>query len=149
MTLWEFTRAHPSIIHYERTGVEGIDFAALDKKIEGSRLLKRMRSFIFFSNNYTEILAGKYDDFPAAVEEKEDGASVEEKRREGVKKKIAALNALKLSPAQLAALKAETGVYPADVKSELELAILNPGRESAAFELYGRIREYVKNDCMA
>ena len=149
MTLWEFTKAHPTIIHYERTGVEGIDFGALDKKIEGSRLLKRMRSFIFFSNNYTEILAGKYDDFPAAVEEKEDGASAEEQRREGVRKRIAALNALKLTTVQEKALKAETGVTPGDVKAELELAILNPGRESEAMELYGRVKEYVKNGCMA
>ena len=68
MTLQEFSALHPKVIHYERVGVEGIDFESLHKKIEKSRYLKSRQSFVYLIKNYKDILAGKFDDFTLGVE---------------------------------------------------------------------------------
>lgn len=67
MTFDEFRAAHPTVIQYEKAGIAGIDFGALHARIEKSRYLKSRQSFVFMVKHYSEILAGRYDDFTLEI----------------------------------------------------------------------------------
>jgi hypothetical protein len=61
----EFPQVKPE--QAEEATFEGIDFEKLSEKFRASKkMLQTRRSFSWIASHYSEILAGKYDDFPEA-----------------------------------------------------------------------------------
>ena len=120
MTFDEFRAAHPNVFQYEKAGIEGIDFGALHARIEKSRYLKSRQSFVFMVKHYSEILAGRYDDFTLEImpDKKEDPKEAE---RNEIKDYIAKL---KLIPDDLKErIREETWIKIEDVITEFRFAL--------------------------
>lgn len=154
MTFQDFVKLHPNIIHYDRVGVEGIDFDALHVKIEKSRYLKSRRSFIYLAKNYKSIIAGDYDDFKLDVEDSKEECR---KREEFIlnaklKKAVKEIEAVVFSEKELTEFKYETGMYPTDVIEKIKVAISNKSEYFVreAEEAYKRFKEFTDGkNCVA
>lgn len=145
MTLQEFSDLHPQIIHYDRAGVEGINFDVLHQRIEKSRLLKTRRSFLFFAKNYARIIRGEYDDFTLEIKREEPiECPHSETIIRNLKEAISNLKALKLSPADIQTCKDQYGVIPKEVIKDLEDALTTKfGQVAWAFDRYNSIERFV------
>lgn len=154
MTFQDFVKLHPNIIHYDRVGIEGIDFDALHIKIEKSRYLKSRRSFIYLTKNYKSIIAGDYDDFKLDVEDAEEERC---KREEFIinaklKKAVKEVESVAFTEKELAEFKYETGMYPTDVIEKIKGAISNKSEyfKREAEEAYKRFKEFTdEKNCVA
>lgn len=142
MTLQEFINKHPSVIQYDRAGVEGIDFEALHLKIEASRYLKSRKSFIFLVKNYSRILAGEFDDF--VLEDKPPVDERIEKRKETARMRMANLKECndRLSDNDIEGLLGKD--FRQRILNAIELlkkSIETPAYLTAAFVAYQEIKE--------
>ena len=137
MTFDEFRAAHPSIMQYDKAGIEGIDFGALHAKIEKSRYLKSRQSFVYMVKHYSEILAGRYDDFTLEIMPNKKADPKEAERNE-LKDYIAKL---KLIPEDLKEkIREETWIKIEDVITEFRYAI-----DSLDYPTYGYGNSCKKN----
>ena len=137
MTFDEFRAAHPSIIQYDKAGIEGIDFGALHEKIEKSRYLKSRQSFVYMVKHYSEILAGRYDDFTLEIMP-DKKADPKEAERNEIKDYIAKL---KLIPEDLKKRIYEgTWIKIEDVITEFRFAL-----NSLDYSTYGYGNNYKEN----
>lgn len=148
MTLQEFSKLHPDVIHYERAGVDGIDFDALHKKIEQSKYLKSRRSFVYLAKNYNSILAGAFDDFKLSVPTVEDEKQAEEEKiKNELRRRLGELQAFKLDSAEIGFFKEETGMTISEMEEVTRTAIGNKSEffRKRAEEAYRCFKEYEKN----
>ena len=152
MTFDEFRAAHPLIIQYEKAGIEGIDFGALHARIEKSRYLKSRQSFVFMVKHYSEILAGRYDDFTLEIMP-DKKADPKETERNEIKDYIAKL---KLIPEDLKErIREKTWIKIEDVITEFQVALNsldvptygygNSYKESA-IDRYKTIQEFLNGE---
>lgn len=145
MTFDEFRTAHPTVIQYDKAGIEGIDFFALHACIEKSRYLKSRRSFVFMVKHYAEILAGRYDDF--TLEPKRETIGTEDTETAEIKEHIAWLKGLKFNSEQIQMLKNRKGITVSDAIIPLQMALVDGKRNIAAkregLDFYNRVKEFV------
>lgn len=147
MTLQEFSKLHPDVIHYERAGVDGIDFDALHKKIEQSKYLKSRRSFVYLAKNYNSILAGAFDDFKLSVPTIEDEKQAkEEQTKNEFRRRLEEVRAFRLDVPE-SEFKEETGYYLEEIIEIIQMAIGNKSEffRKRAEEAYSLFKEYEKN----
>lgn len=135
MTFDEFRAAHPCIIQYDKAGIEGIDFGALHARIEKSRYLKSRQSFVFMVKHYSEILAGRYDDFTLEImpDKKEDPKELE---RNEIKDYLAKLKLI--TKEQRAKIRKETGISVEDTLCVFRSALDSLDRPPIGFNDYGK-----------
>lgn len=110
MTLQEFAIQHPFIKHYERAGVDGIDFAALHERINASRFLQTRQSFIYIIKNYNAILRGDFDDFKE-IKIKDKYELEEEARVNRIRQRRLKLKQIDLTDSFIQQIKAEHGLW--------------------------------------
>ncbi len=147
MTIQEFANAHPQIVGIDRAGLAGIDLSTLSAKIRQSRFLTETKWFPWFTQNYNEILAGKYDDFPARVKPKPADALQEQQRRRAEEKQalliaLEKLKRLKISDDVNSLMKQETGVTREQCIELLEDANMSEHSFNFAKQFYNRVRTF-------